>query len=71
VMDVRVRLTWRIAWLVHMLMVLVVPVKMFMSHCFMVMRVSVAFGKMKPDAYGHETACCPEKRQWPLTQYDQ
>jgi hypothetical protein len=53
VMDVRVRLTWRIAWLVHMLMVLVVPVKMFVSHCFMVVPVSMALGKMKPDANSH------------------
>ena len=53
VMDVRVRLTWRIAWLVHMLMMLFVPVKMFVSHCFMVMRVSVALGEMKPDANSH------------------
>ena len=47
VMDVRVRLTWRIAWLVH------VPVKMFVSHCFMVVRVSVPLAKMKPDAKRH------------------
>ena len=53
VMDVRVRLTWRIAWLVYVLMMLVVPVKMFVSHCFMVVRMSVAFGKMKPDAKSH------------------
>jgi hypothetical protein len=53
VMDVRVRLTWRIIWLVHVLMMLVVPVKMFVSHSFMVVRVSVALGKMKPDAKSH------------------
>ena len=47
------RLTWLIAWLVHVLMMLVVPVKMFVSHCFMVVRVSVALGKMKPDAKSH------------------
>jgi hypothetical protein len=53
VMDVRVRLTWRIIWLVHVLMMLVVPVKMFVSHSFMMVRVSVALGKMKPDAKSH------------------
>jgi hypothetical protein len=53
VMDVRVRLTWRIIWLVHVLMMLVVPVKMFVSRFFMVVRVSVALGKMKPDAKSH------------------
>ena len=53
VMDVRVRFTWRVAWLVHMLMMLVVPVKMFVGHCLMVVRVSVALGKMKPDANSH------------------
>ena len=53
VMDVRVRLTWRIAWLVHVLMMLVVPVKMFVNHCFMVVRVSVPLAKMKPDAKRH------------------
>jgi hypothetical protein len=53
VMDVRVRLTWRIIWLVHVVMMLVVPVKMFVSHSFMMLRVSVALGKMKPDAKSH------------------
>jgi hypothetical protein len=42
VMDVRVRLTWRIAWLVHVVMMLVVPVNVFVSHCFMVVPVSMA-----------------------------
>jgi hypothetical protein len=44
VMDVRMRLARWIAWLVEMLMVLVVPVKMFMSHCLVVVRVSMALG---------------------------
>ena len=53
VMDVQVWLTWRIVGLVHVLMMLVVPVKMFVSHCFMVVPVSMSLGKMKPDAKSH------------------
>jgi hypothetical protein len=45
-MDVRVRLTRWITWLVRMLMVLVVTVKMFVGQRLMMVQVNVAFGKM-------------------------
>ena len=53
VMDVRVGLTWRVARLVQMLMVLVVPVKMLVSDGFMMVRMGVALRNMEPDANSH------------------
>jgi len=53
VMDVRVRLTWRVVRLVQMLMVLVVPVKMLVSDGFMLVRMGVALREMEPDANSH------------------
>jgi hypothetical protein len=49
-MNMRVRFTRWIARLVVMLMMLVMPMKMFVRHCFMTMHVSVTFGKMQPDS---------------------
>ena len=45
-MDMRVRLPRWIARLMRMLMMLVMPVKMFVGHYLMTMHVSVTFGKM-------------------------
>ena len=63
VMDVRMWFAGRIGWLVHVLMMLVMPVEMLMRHCFMAVRVDVALGKMEPYADQHEAARSPEKQR--------
>ena len=71
VMDVRMWFVGRIGWLVHVLMMLIMPVEMLMCHCFMVVRVDVALGQMEPHAGQHQAARSPEKRRRLLVQYDQ
>lgn len=38
----------------RVLVMFVVHMRMFVRHCFVQMLVIVAFGEMKPEAYGHE-----------------
>ena len=52
-MDVRVRLTCWIAWLMQMPMVFVVPMKMLVSHGFMMVDMGVTLCEMEPDADSH------------------
>jgi hypothetical protein len=52
-MNMRMWFARRIGGLMNMLVVLVVPVEMFMGHCFMPMRVSVALSQVEPDAHDH------------------
>ena len=62
-MNMGVWFVGRIGWLVHVLMMLIMPVEMLMRRCFMAVRVDVALGKMEPYADQHEAARSPEKQR--------
>ena len=67
-MQVRMRfapIPWKV---VCVLMVHIMDMKMFVSHCLMRMRVVVAFTDMQPHAQGHQRAGDPESRSGRFTQ---
>lgn len=52
--PVRVRLPWRLAAIMAVLVVLIMHMSMLVGHLFVAMLVLVALRQMKPDSNGHE-----------------
>ena len=63
-MPVRVRLAFRIAWRMLVLMVLIVHVRMFVLHRLVTVQMGVALDEMQIEAHAHQHGCAKQLRRY-------